>query len=636
MSSRPKLKTAPAHVLPVTGQSKIFYVQVRRLLGGGHPNTTLAASALMTLLIFFYTFNIGSYLNIEVFILKNRITYASGFHYYLIGDRADKIIICIAAASGLFIIFRKKIELVGAALAYTVAASVAIVVNIPDLLSALALLSFPFIGFLLLYGRFVVKKDKTLFPLEGNLIRNYVAVALIFLGFESLILSIAPVFSFYTGSIDSRNYAFLIFALLSSSSPILLSLLVFCLPTKILIDELIHFTTSIKKRMIGSLSQIEIDSSTMSSRFIFVFLSLTVLLSVGLAAIPHLPSINKDNQQIGADADVYVGWQRQLMKSKGTLQFLNTAFAKIGGGDRPISILFFYGLSNISGRDLLYITDRLPMILAPLLVLAIYFLTRELTSNDFISLFAAFFTTVSFQTMVGFYTGYYSNWFALIIGYFSMTFLLRYLKNQGRTNLLFFALLIIATLFSHAYTWSILALVMGIFLGVVAKLKYYGRKTVAVLFMVIIMSAAIDFVRVQVTGSNGALEKDSLVALSQGAGLGQFSEKWKNLTETVWTFYGGLMSNFIILSLGLYWLARARKKDVHSIMIITFLSIGILPLFFSGWVIQTRVLYDIPFQIPAAIGMYAIRRQRSGPLYITAICVWLIAMSVRAVTNLTL
>lgn len=324
------------------------------------------------------------------------------------------------------------------------------------------------------------------------------------------------------------------------------------------------------------------------------------------------------------------------MKSNSTWQFLNTAFVKIGGGDRPISLAFFLGLASISGGDLLYVTDRLPMILGPLLVVAIFFLTRELTSNDIISLFAAVFTTLSFHTTVGLYAGYYSNWFALIIGYFSIMFLLRYLSYPNKVNIIFFAVLLIATLFSHAYTWSILALVMAIFLGVVAKLKYYSRISAAILFMVIAASVVIDLVRVQLTGTSGALESDSLIAVSQGAGLQQFSEKWKNLTETVWTYYGGLMSNFIIYSLCIYWLIRARKKEVHSILIMTFLSIGILPLLFSGWVIQTRVLHDIPFQIPAAIGIYAIRKESNGPLHSSSICIWLLAISMKAVTNLSL
>lgn len=443
-----------------------------------------------------------------------------------------------------------------------------------------------------------------------------------------------PIFSLAPDTLHIQNYAYLIFVLVSSSSPFLISLLVFCVPLKVLIEEVEKFFASIKKRTIDPLSHVNIEPQKMKSRRIFIFLSLSVLLSIALATIPHIPSINKDNPQIGADTDAYLKFERQLMESNNTSQFFHTAFVKIG--DRPISLLFFLGLVKVSGGDILYVTDRLPMVLGPLLVIAIFFLTRELTSNDITSIFAAFLTAVSFHMLVGLYAGFYSNWLALIIGYISIMFLIRYLKKHSKFNLVIFSSALIILLFTHTYTWSIFALVMSIFLGVIAKQNYYRRKNAAILFLVILISVATDFVRVEITGSSGALEADSSIAKSQGASIEQFSERWKNLAETVWTYYGGLTSNFIIFSLAIYWLIIAKKHEIPSILIMTFLSIGILPLLFSGYVIQSRVLYDIPFQIPAAIGISAMRKQSNGPLFVIPICIWLVAISFRAIANLTL
>jgi hypothetical protein len=68
-----------------------------------------------------------------------------------------------------------------------------------------------------------------------------------------------------------------------------------------------------------------------------------------------------------------------------------------------------------------------------------------------------------------------------------------------------------------------------------------------------------------------------------------------------------------------------------------FLSIGIVPLFFSDWILQTRVFYNIPFQIPAAIGLYYIMRQQQqmmkGIMTLVPICIWLIAISIVNVSN---
>lgn len=275
----------------MTIQAKLLSNRVVEILGHGHSKGSIIASALVALLIFFYIFSLSSYLGIEIFVLKNRITYASNFHYYLISDHLDKIGLCISASSILLLIFRKKIEFV-ASLAYVIAAVVATITIVPYLLTGVALLSFPWIVCLLVYSR-IVKKDKVILHPDRRLVKNYLSIAMLFLGFESLILSIVPILSPSLERPDSQNYAYLIFALFSSSSPILLSLLVFRLPTKILIDEIVSFIMSIKKRTIGALSTIDIESFKMKSRTLFIFLSLIVLLSIALAATPHIPSINR-------------------------------------------------------------------------------------------------------------------------------------------------------------------------------------------------------------------------------------------------------------------------------------------------------------------------------------------------------
>ena len=61
--------------------------------------------------------------------------------------------------------------------------------------------------------------------------------------------------------------------------------------------------------------------------------------------------------------------------------------------------------------------------------------------------------------------------------------------------------------------------------------------------------------------------------------------------------------------------------------------IGIPPLFFGDWVVQSRVFYNIPFQIPAAIALTYISRHENATKILMPIYVWLIAMSVWAVSN---
>src|SRR3989442_15205866 len=123
------------------------------------------------------------------------------------------------------------------------------------------------------------------------------------------------------------------------------------------------------------------------------------------------------------------------------------------------------GPTNIS-----YPVDRISLMLGPCLVLAVFCLTRELTSNDTTSLFASFLTTVSFHTLIGIYSGIYANWLALIICFFSLVFLIRFLKAPNKLNLIVYFILLIFLVFTHVYTWTILALFSGIFLVVMYKM----------------------------------------------------------------------------------------------------------------------------------------------------------------------
>ena len=105
-------------------------------------------------------------------------------------------------------------------------------------------------------------------------------------------------------------------------------------------------------------------------------------------------------------------------------------------------------------ENLSEVIEHFPLILGPGLVLALYFLTLELTRNEKIALIAAFLGAVSFHTLVGIYAGFYANWLALIVGYISIVFLFRYLRSGRPSDIVIFSILLIGVLFLHVYTWT--------------------------------------------------------------------------------------------------------------------------------------------------------------------------------------
>jgi hypothetical protein len=105
------------------------------------------------------------------------------------------------------------------------------------------------------------------------------------------------------------------------------------------------------------------------------------------------------------------------------------------------------------------------------------------------------------------------------------------------------------------------------------------------------------------------------------------------LLHTTNGYAGGQFGNFIIFTLGLFWLFRSDSRQISVIFVLLFLALGVLPLLVGDGTIQSRVLYDIPFQIPAAFGLTYLMRYTNGFLMTLPFCIWLFAISLRMVTN---
>ena len=605
---------------------------ITNILGKGNCRLPIISSAILASISLFYIYTFGSYLKVTIYPLEHRIIYYTFFDVYIINKQADCIIIAAGIVVWLALSLKGKAKFI-APLLYAGTAVLAAAANNNALLQVIALSSIPIVISLFLYNRFTSKNNKQILNTHTNfLLINYLGIIGIITGIIGVILSLTPLFALLPNPTLVRNYPYDVFLFFSSFSPVLILLLMACLPVYLFLME---FMNGILKVRIKKIRLLPSGDTSVKSKSIILYLSLSILLSVAVALIPHQPTINRDNQQIGVDTDYYVRSVNALIQSHDYREFLQQAFITQSHGDRPLSLIFLFTIATIVNANLFYITEHLPIILGPALVLAVFFLTRELTSNDAASLLASVLTAMSFHVSIGIYAGFYANWFALIIGYTSFVFLVKFLKMpSNKLNLVVFSLLIVVLLFSHVYTWSVLVIVMGIFLAIMLKFNYYHRKTVIVLLLVILASVIIDVARMTITGSAGGIERDIEVAKVTGAGPQQFALRWINLMRTMYSFVGGQFSNFIIFTLALYWLFRSNLREPSSIFLVIFLSIGILPFLLGDYIIQTRVFYDIPFQIPAAIGLAFIGKQDIGGIVVVLpICLWLFDITIMDVSN---
>jgi hypothetical protein len=366
-----------------------------------------------------------------------------------------------------------------------------------------------------------------------------------------------------------------------------------------------------------------------------------MLFSIALVTIPHLNPARQDHPNVSVDIVYYERWIVQVESSTDISQFLNNLFIEISGGDRPLSLLLMLPIASLYPSDIpLSLELVMPPILASSLVLVMFLLTRELTRNDVIALFSSFLTAISFQVLVGTYSGYYANWIGLIVMYLSFVFLVRYLRNAGNHFALFlFTALTISLLFIHSYTWSIAVVIALVFVLV----SYYkkliiSRRIVAIVCLVLLSSVIFDLAKSSTGIGQGALGRNLFTLERTGSGLDQFENRWSNLVRTVQVYAGGIYGNPFFLSiafLGSILLVYNSKKEYTSQFVLIFLSLGILPLFFGDREILARITYVIPFQIPAAMAIFWIQRHGILGMAISiALVLSIMAGSIRIATNI--
>ena len=611
------------------------------------PVYSILSSVSFVACLFFYLYIIGSFFNHTVYPLIDRVTFYVSFQEHIVNEYVDNIVAIVAATLWFLFSLNNRAIRYSLSIAYGGTGTILAVISPNNIgFYVITLLSLPLIISVSLYY-YYYKRQKNVLNFNAELTLRYislvvVAISVIWIIVSILAFFIAPDFE----SISGGSYANQLFLLLSSFASIYIFLLVFCLPVKVLFRGALRMLKlDLKEEDMSQTLPNHYEQNRQKTQTKIGFLSLAIFLSVILVLIPQHPSINIDNQDIGVDTHFYVTWIEELAKSKSAYDFAYQAFIVQGqNGDRPLSLIFLFLVYHIVGGNLSEVLEHSPIILGPGLVLALYFLTLELTRNEKIALIAAFLGAVSLHTLAGIYGGFYANWLALIVGYISIVFLFRYLRSGRRSDIVIFSILLIGVLFFHVYTWTILAAIAGVFLLTMLVIQnkqknntnnnnyFPDRRIIWLLLFAILPSIVVDVSKVLLTGSSGGLEQDIELA-QRGLGIEQFNLRWEILNTTMYHSLGGVFSNFIILLLGLFWVLKSNMREPYTVFLIIFLSAGIVPLFFGTWHIQARVFYDIPFEIPAAMSLYYISKRSGSMLVILAGCTWLVAISLFTVMN---
>ena len=633
--------------------------KLSRDLGYGMSVSSILSSVAFTLCIFFYLYTAGSFFGITVYPLIDGATVYTVFEEYIINQHLDYIVVIVATASWFLLSIKKTTFNYYFSISYGGIGIILALIS-PDniVFDMLALISLPLIIAVTIYY-YYQKRQKDAFNFNAKLTWRYISLAVIAISAIGIVFPVSAVFLTPNPEpSDGDDPANELFLLLSSFSTIYIFILVFCLGVKALYRGVLRLLKLDIKEDISQTRPDDYKQNKLKAQTKIAILLLAMIVSVVLVLIPQHPLINKDNQDIGVDTPYYVTWVGELAKSKNLSDFIYQAFAVQGGqdGDRPLSLIFllvvYQAVGGSNNSNLSEVVEHFPIILGPGIVFAFYFLTLELTRNEKIALIAAFFGAVSLHTLVGIYAGFYANWLALIIGYISIGFLFRYLRSGRLSDIVIFSTLLIGVLFSHVYTWTVLAAVSGTFL--VAMLlaviwenrkkkkkknntsnfsNLFTKRRIVWLLVAILVSLMVDVTKVFLIGSSGGVEQDIELAQTN-LGIEQFSMRERILQVTMHDSLGGVYSNFIILILGVLWVLKSNIREPATIFLMIFLSVGMVPLIIGSWTLQVRILYDIPFEIPAAIALYYISsRAGSSRLVTSAAFTWLVAVALVTVMN---
>jgi len=614
---------------------------VKSTVGWGTAPSSVITSCTLVVIAYFYLYSISSYLHIPIVVFTDGVTYNAHFeNTYLVDKNLDGCIIIILFITWLlFSLKNKKIGLITSSV-FVGSMIVTLSLNLIFLFNLVIFTTFPLIVFILIFDRGKTKVKSILKYGANSLTLNYFSISVIICSAIGIILASSNlIFSIQPEELFIHNYAYPIYVLFSEVTPIVLFLLLFSFFVKYIIRNVRSKTIRDNRDSKGLANgyRLTVLESSIPIKLKISFLLFFMIIAIILSLIPHNPVTNETDQLVGVDTHNYIEWITKLINSPDISSVIQGVFVTQSGGDRPITLILLLLITHFVSMNDPSVIEFTPFLLGPLLILVVYLFTRELTSNDIISLIAAFLTAVSYQMLIGLYAGVYANWMSLIIGYLSLTFFIKYLKSGFKVYLFIYFALVIMTLLTHVYTWAIFTIITGILLVVLIKINLFERKRVVLLIIALSLSIVFDIARISLTGSSSSGVHDSISVFNFAFSVEKIANMWNNLFYMVQIYVGGIYSNFIIFALGLYWIIRSRLKDFVTIFILVFLSIGIIPILFGNDMIQARTLFEVPFQIPAAIAMFQIMRNvKGGNILVVSICAWMFFIAVRTSFNLYL
>lgn len=342
----------------------------------------------------------------------------------------------------------------------------------------------------------------------------------------------------------------------------------------------------------------------------YIGIGVILALSILLPLWPHIQTINPKLHYISTDVPFYSSILSQIDSDiTNDENFVLKVFNEYSEGDRPLTLLVLLSIHkmlDISHEDLL---TYIPSFLSPLLIVSIIFLVASGGYNKSVILLSALMTLLSYQVIVGVYAGLTANWFGLVAGYFMLGLILNALHKNTYvvTRMFIIAAASLAVFLLHFYSGIFFALVGISFLTWMLFRKKNDsiqrrRITLLLLLMIFLTSIALvnDIIRSATVNISSNIGRTTSF-MTEWGGLEEFEKRWQNLKYATLIYHGSFFTNTVLYAVVLVWIILFKHENPVDKLILVMFSLSSITFLFTDYNISSRILLDLPMQIPFAI-----------------------------------
>jgi hypothetical protein len=261
---------------------------------------------------------------------------------------------------------------------------------------------------------------------------------------------------------------------------------------------------------------------------------------------------------------------------------------------------------------------------------------------------AALFTALSAQVVVGMYAGLLANWLALIAGSFALHFAMTCWNSNNILKTLrngcYLAAVFLLIMLLHVYTWGYFIAAIAVFatISLITSRKTTFRPAAKILVIAIVAagSVGLEYSKSFVYAGPVGLDRD-IQMVGSDLDLQNFNGRFDNLDRTLGSYMGGYLSTPVVWILVIVWLVRSNYSPFNRILLAT-LAIISIPAIFGSVEFQARVIFNAPLHLMAFLGLFPVAPQRSsdknwlGRLAVIAVLLSLAIYCLRAMANLNL